>query len=168
MYRATEGEILGGISFGDDDKYPASSYYHTDMSIYGNGSTSMDRDPYIPIENEDMGRDWAANEFDSTMPAQKIYPYHDVYDTCDPFMRKDYYLDSKLPRKCAKKCARERLMTNMPSFHSHDPMCGEPPRKSRDAFGLLNKNNIIIMFFILLLTIVYLQHVEIMELVSKR
>lgn len=161
MFRSGDDEIIGGVGFGDD-QYPNMYHFHSDMSIYGDGSTTMNRDPYIPIENEEMGRDWASNEFDSTDAtmhrAQKIYPYHNVYDTCDPFMRKDYYLDSRLPAAC------EHLMTNFPTFHSQDPMIAA---RSTAPLAIHNNIYLIVIFFILLVSIIYMQHVQIMHLTKN-
>lgn len=180
MFRSGDGEHIGGVGFGDD-QYPNMYHFHSDMSIYGNGSTTMNRDPYIPIENEEMGRDWASNEFDSTEAtmhcAQKIYPYHNVYDTCDPFMRKDYYLDSRLPQVCNKlnaacnklnaTCMRENLMTNFPTFHSQDPMVAGLTAAMPIAPMMHNNIYLIVIFFILLVSIIYMQHVQIMHLTKN-
>jgi hypothetical protein len=68
-------DISGGVSFGND-------YYDsirtdgelTDMSVYGGGAKL---DPYLPIENEPMGRDYAPNNFNSSDPSVKSnYKYN--------------------------------------------------------------------------------------------
>src|SRR5271156_4384795 len=109
MQYPNDNEIMGGVGYGDDQ---FSSPYHSNFSIYSNGpfdaegncdgggsscrSSRFNRNPYIPIENENMGRDWEDANYDATDPcASKVYPYRNVFDPTDLMIRKDYYLDEQ-------------------------------------------------------------------------
>jgi hypothetical protein len=120
----------------DAEIYGVWDNYHTDFSLYSDGANNYSggafRDPYIPIENEQMGRDWDAKENDSSDPTtQKIYPYHNIYSMNDPLRKNDYYLDNS-------PAVREYLFSNMPSFHQTEPYVNIPapwrfgPRQSAD------------------------------------
>jgi hypothetical protein len=204
MFDPSDGEIMGGLGFGDDE-YPSSYNYHTDFSLYSNGSGPLNKDPYLPIENEKMGRDWASSEFGSSDPkSTNPYEYRDVYTPKDFMLRDDYYLDSpNAPRSKNGKpfnnispmpsrakidnsaTVKEYLMTNFPTFHSIDPMTGEPAatgaaggtvvarvpngscqRKPQIQPGTSNYVFMIfiVMVFVLLIIMSYLQHTQIIKL----
>jgi hypothetical protein len=93
----SDAEIMGGIGFGNDE-FPASYIHHTDFSFLSNGSNSMNRDPYIPIENEPMGRAYSEYNFNSSEPSITPYPYR------PPTMLDEKYGDPSKPL---------RVMTNM-------------------------------------------------------
>jgi hypothetical protein len=139
MYSPTEAEIIG-IGFGSDE-YPSS--YHTDFTLYSNGSGPLNKDPYIPIEQEEMGRNWDSNEYNSSDPnAVRPYDYYNIYDTKDPMRVNDYYLDRK-----------EHLMTNFPTFHATEPFISN---NKSDIFMIF-----VILMFIILIVIAIFQNFRI-------
>jgi hypothetical protein len=166
---ATDTEIMGGIGYGEDEYQ---SQYHTDTTLYSNGPRN--HDPYLPILNENMGRDWAPSEFlgsfvprgRGTDEMRNNYPYRDIYTMSDPLRRNDYYL-RQLPN------APEHLMTNFPTFHSRDPMTAAPsPTPSVFNIPFVMSNDILIVilliFVIVLAFFQSLQNLYLMSMLSSR
>jgi hypothetical protein len=143
MYSSPDSEIFGD-GFGDD---------YADFSPYV--------DPYIPIEQEKMGRDWDENEFDSSDPDRiKVYNYRDIYNEKSA----PYYLDNS-------DTVREYLFSNVPSYHATEPYAnkGESERGNKGGNGNGEKNggrgereggseNVLIIFFILLFILVIISY----------
>lgn len=138
MYSSTEDL---GIGFGNDE-------YNYDSNFFPLF------DPYIPIEQEEMGRNWNANEFDSSEQTIKQYPYHNIYDKNDPMRKKDYYLDNS-------DTVREYLFTNTPTFHATEPFSAAGYNVPMEYFMIF-----VVLFLILLLIISLSQGSKIDKLYS--
>ena len=71
-----DAEIMGNVGFGLD-QYPSSYCEFSPFSLKESMTSEKNNfiDPYIPIENEPMGPDYSASNFDST-DGNKIYPYN--------------------------------------------------------------------------------------------
>ena len=76
-----DNEVMGGIAIGDDEY--DNSYLSDgmmDMSVYHFGEPL---DPYSPIQNEPMGRDYNPNNFNSSNPAVKSNYRYNPLSTYD-------------------------------------------------------------------------------------
>jgi hypothetical protein len=84
MSYVSDTEIMGGVGFGFDE-YPSSYDHHTDFSLLSNGSRTLNQDPYLPIENEPMGRKYDSSNFDSSYPSVKKYRYSPAKLANEPY-----------------------------------------------------------------------------------
>jgi|NOAtaT_7_FD_contig_21_2656232_length_516_multi_7_in_0_out_0_1 hypothetical protein len=114
MYSPSESEIAG-TGFLGDDEYSFNPYFMKDPP---------EENVYLPIAQESMGRNWDIGEFDySEKPLNgqpfSGYDYYNIYSKKDPMRRNDYYLDST-------KNSKERLLSNLPSFHQTEPYKVKP------------------------------------------
>jgi hypothetical protein len=104
MFRnVTDGDISGGVSFANDS-FPSEYRYYNDFDILGNGSTTYNRDPYIPIENEPMGYGYAAKNFESSLDGVSPYRYQP-----NPRYEEVYYPAAMLGPDPMTKSQYERL-----------------------------------------------------------
>jgi len=147
MFSPSESEI-GGTGF-NGNEYSFDPYFMLDSN--DNSATN----PYIPIEQELMGRNWGASEFDSSLPAKQPYPYRDIYSMKDPMRLNDYYLDNS-------SGVKEYLFTNNPTFHATEPFRKFPkyrkyPQRSwMDSDGPSSNFMIFIVLMFIVLVIVAL------------
>jgi hypothetical protein len=178
-------EIAGGFGYGYD-QWPSDFDFHTSYSLYSNGAS--DRNPYLPIENEKMGKDWGASEFDASDPEVKtIYPYHDVYNDQGLWNAggalgdRNYMAERVYVGQRPVARARERFeaptkipinidSTNSPVFYSADPMVGGPTVKAivGGVESALGQPVVLFLLFVLVvvLALLYVQDQKLSQLTN--
>jgi hypothetical protein len=116
----TSGEIAGGVGFGTDE-YPSEYQYYNDFDIIGNGSTTYNRDPYIPIENEPIGYGYAAKNFESSLDSVSPYRYQP-----NPAYEEKYYPASMLEPDRRTRTQYERFTNPMSQIQDPATNPGAP------------------------------------------
>lgn len=164
MSRLSEAEIMGGVGFGDDE-YPSSFYHHSDFSLLGNGSSTLNRDPYLPIENEPMGRKYDRTDFESSYPTVQRYPYSPA-----KMQEERYGVPMRLDGKGADYAAMARANASTVSkVMQREKMCSAPPAGAAQmAFAGQNTQGMFMIFmifiFLLMVVLAYLQNLQIQKL----
>jgi hypothetical protein len=185
---AGNGDLVGGVGGYTQDDYPSDYNFHSELTLYSNGSTPLERDPYLPIGNEEMGRGWKASNFES-IDGEQVYQYDNIYKLSDPMRRNDYYLGStgrqtsiaptSMPEHFSSRSAPEHfastpqveqnpmtldrpLMTNVPTFHSRDPFSTAPHENWQSYYANLSRSNnqLYLIFFVMLAMFVIVSCVQ--------